>query len=146
MNRLTFFAILAMAVGTLLVAKGLYSPLVNVPLIGAIRYVEMSLGGKALALTVIALLGASTLLVGFPERANRLAWLFAGTGLGLCAASLLAIYRGTMDKLQELGGEDVKTLLEKTQEQAGTAILALGILLFLGGIIVTLFERKQERW
>lgn len=146
MNRLTFFAVLTMLIGAILVAKGLFTPLVNVPLIGAVRYVDRTIAGRELAWAIIALIAAGTFFMGFQERGNRLAWLFVGTGVGLTLASLLAVYREIMDKLQELGGDDVKTLLEKTQVQSGTFLIGIGIVLFLGGAIATLFERKQERW
>jgi len=150
MSRVKFFSILIMAIGAILAAKGLFAALVEVPLVGSIRYSEMHLGGKELAIAIASLLGLATILVGGGDKTCRVAWLFAGTGLGLAIASLLAIYRGTMDKLQELadatGGQDIQAMLAKTVVESGTYVLGAGLVLFTLGLIGTLFEKKVPRW
>ncbi len=145
MSRIKLFAILAMGAGAVLIGRSLFADFISIPLVGVIRYSEMNLGGSELAITIVIVLGLATILIGLNDLANRIAWFLSGIGIGLTIASLVAIYRGMMDKVEELGGQDVKALLAKTEFQPGVYLVSAGLLFFLGGMIATLVQPKKRK-
>jgi hypothetical protein len=148
MNRKSL-AILAMVVGVVMLAYGLFSRLLALPVVGPIRYVDLHLGGKEQAEIIIALFSASALLAGFSEGVKRFAMLFGGVGFGLLIGSLVAVYRSTVDQIEQMGDPDVNALLKQAQPQVGLWIFAAGVLLWLCGLVYTLFEhreRYERRW
>ncbi len=126
---------------------GLFHPLVEVPLVGAIRYAEHNLGGKEMAWIVVGLLGVGAVISPLAPAAKRLAYLLGGIALGLVAASFFAIYRFTLDQLMQLGDADAFKLLNQAKVQPGLIVLAIGLALWLGGALASVFlgggETKQ---
>jgi hypothetical protein len=142
MPKCRIFALLSMVIGSALAGYGLFGRLYTIPVVGGIRYVEQHLGGAGQAWVIIALLLTAGISVPWP-RTRPLGMLCAGAALGALIASLLAIYRATMDQLEQLGPEAL-ALLEKRQAMSGLWALDLGLALWLCGILYSLFGRETR--
>jgi Na+/phosphate symporter len=130
MNNRAIFASLLMVFGTVTVGCGLFASLVCVPIVGSIRYHESYLGGTGLASLIILLLLLASAFCVFQSRLQKLGCVFAGLAFGLAAGSLLAIYRTTIDKLQQVAdAAEIESLLAKVE--IGPGLLALG-----GGLVL----------
>jgi hypothetical protein len=136
-------ALPAMVIGAALVGYGLFGRLYTIPVVGDIRYSEQHLGGSGQAWTIIVLMLLTAALSAGGGCLRRLGMLFAGGGLGALIASLLAIYRATMDQLDQLGPEALE-LLAKRQAMAGLWALAIGLVLWILGLIYCLVERDSR--
>ena len=120
-----------MAAGAAMAGWGLFAKLLGVPVVGEMRYVDLHLGGKELAITIIVLMALATLCSPLPGRGRPFSMLCAGAALGAGHRFISrAIYRATMDQLEQLGPEAL-ALLEKRQAMSGLWALDLGLALWL---------------
>jgi hypothetical protein len=142
MPKCRILALLSMVIGAALAGYGLFGRLYTIPVVGGIRYVEQHLGGTGQAWVIIALMLTAGLSAPW-ERARQLGMLCAGGALGALVASLLAIYRATMDQLDQLGPEAL-ALLEKREAMAGLWALDIGLALWLCGVLYCLFARETH--
>lgn len=144
MKRRVTFSSLVMVAGTVVAGWGLFAPLVRVPIVGSVRYTESHLGGPELAWTIIALLSLAVGCCAFPRRWQQIGWLCFGGALGLAAGSLLAIYRGTMDQVQQVAeAAEIEALLAKMEIGPGLFALGAGLVLWTGGLIWHLWWRPE---
>ena len=145
------FVSLAIVVGTALTGWGFYAPIVNLPGIGTVRFTENFLGGTGLAAAILALLLLALLAVFFRGGVQRAGLFCAGGGAGLALASLLAIHRGSMDKLQQLNdmtgqpSADVAAILARMKLGFGFWLIAAGLALWALGVAVALAKRNSQQ-
>ncbi len=133
-----------MAAGAAMAGCGLFAKLLGVPVVGEIRYVDLHLGGKELALAIIILMALAALLSPLRGRARPLSTLCAGAALGLVLASFLDIYRATADQIEQLGDPNAYAILAQARRLPGLWVLGIGLLLWLLGVIYTLFESRPD--
>ena len=149
MKRSALIATIALIVGAILVSRGLYSPLVTLPGISTVRFPEQYLGGPVLAVSIIVLLALGAVCTPFRERVQRFGLLCAGSGIGLAIASLLSIYRGAMDKVQQMNdasgqpSADVAAILAKMQLGTGAWFIGIGLTLMLIGVLHGVWKKSE---
>lgn len=133
----SLLTIAIMALGIALIAWSLYAPLVTIPVVGSVNFSTAYFGGKGLIWTILVLLILATPILSGRGSIQRFGWLLGGSGMGLLAGSLLGIYRGLLDQIQQLsdagGHADVQLLLDKAQIANGMIVLGAGIVIWLAG-------------
>ena len=144
MNNRAIPASILMAIGTVSAGCGLFAPLVRVPIVGSIRYHESYLGGVGLASLIILLMSLAAGFCAFPSRLQKLGCLCVGGAFGLASGSLLAIYRTTMDKLQQIAdAAEIESLLAKVEIGPGLLALGGGLLICTCGLLWHLRLKQQ---
>lgn len=118
-----------------MVAIGLWSPLVWLPVIYDIRYTDMTfLGGTGAACVIVAMMAVAALFRSSPSQPLRnLAWLCVGGALALATGTLWDICRWAADKVLDLGGE---ALIAQMQYRKGTPLIGIGMILWLIAMMI----------
>mgnify|MGYP003598462405 CR=1 FL=1 len=128
--------------GVVMVAVGLWSPLVWLPVIYDIRYTDMTyLGGTGDAIMIVALMAAASVMqVSTRHQLRSIAWFCAGGAVALVAGTMWDICRWASDKVQDLGGE---ALLAQLQYRKGTLLVGLGMTLWLLGSVRQMLREQK---
>jgi len=104
-----------------------------------LRFSEAHLGGTALAVTILVLMLLSILSTVCVNRLQRVGWLCAGGAAGLCAGSMLALYRSETDQLQQIAdsiGLNVADLMAQVEYGLGLWLFCIGLALWAGGLCI----------
>ena len=148
MKRIDLLVAGALAAAALLIGLGLFLPLLEVQLVGPIRYSEHNLGGKGLAAGIIALLGLCAGLNLLKPAAHPASCpsSLARAALELLSGTIfLAIYRSTLDQVMQLGPDRCgKSLVFATPPgKRASYFIVVGLAVWICGAVVALFlERK----
>lgn len=145
MTRPPICASILMAAGAAMAGWGLFAKLLGVPVLGEIRYVDLHLGGKELAVAIIILMVLAAVFSPLPGRGRPCSMLCAGAALGLVVASFLGIYRNTLDQMEQLGDPHAYEILSQAKRLPGLWVLGIGLLLSILGVIFTLLDSRDGR-
>lgn len=137
--------------GTLLVGLGLFAPLVALPVIGSLRFVETALGGRMLAWWCVGALGLASACLPWCKRQPLLQLLTSVVtfgALGVIGGSCLAIYRLALLRVAEMSegalgtmDEGIAKLLEQMRIGSGAWFLVAGAALLLAAGAVSRWAR-----
>lgn len=139
-----------MLAGAGLAGWGLFAPMARFPLIGGVVFSQPDFGGsKALACVILFLFTVAALLLRCEAVLRRLGGLASGMALGLLAGTFFIRHAWVTDKLQQLadatGQTDngVEALLAKMETGPGFFFLAIGLSLWLAGLVWQLRSRVK---
>ena len=150
MKQALAYSRVCLAGGTALIGWALFAPLATLPVVGSVRFSEAHLGGKTLAWVIVFLLAISWLLLTMSPL-KRLGFFLGGTGFGVAGASLIALYRSTIEQVQqfaEAGGQsaaDVEKLLAGLQFGSGLTAFLAGAILWLIGLVFLPQPRREHQ-
>jgi chromate transport protein ChrA len=116
--------------------------------VGALRFTHTPLGGTVLAVIIVLLLLASATALSRSPVIRKFGSLCTGLALGTAVTSLVAIYRGEMEQLQQLadsGTIDLEALLSRMEFSQGAYLLGAGLLLWLAGAVLAFAVPSRAR-
>ena len=137
--------------GTGFVGWGLFSPLVNAPVVGAVRFTENNLGGVVTARVLILLLGLASIPLGLGGRMSRMGATVGALGLGFLGGLLLSVHRHAMDQVMQIADlgdgkmdEGISKILDQMQYGSGAFLCTLGSLIILAAIAFSILKDRRS--
>lgn len=137
--------IIVLALGLVALGFGLHKPVINLPVIGSVRYAETSQGGRDLATWMLVLGALGTTLVVFSGRARAAGLWIWGITLGLLAGNGFAVAKWVEDQLMMFGDDEgVQKILAKSTYGAGATWGGIGLALILIGLVWLMVARAPS--
>jgi hypothetical protein len=137
--------------GTGLIGWGLFSPLVDAPVVGAVRFTENNLGGVATARVLILLLALASLPLGLGGRLSRMGAVVSALALGFLGGLLLSVQRHAMDQVMQIADlgdgtmdEGISKILDQMKYGSGALLCAVGSLILLGTIAFSILKDRRS--
>lgn len=151
MKKFRIVIILTALLGTGLIGWGLLSPLVNAPVVGAVRFLENNLGGVSTASVLILVMALASVLLGLGGRLSRMGAVVGALGLGFLGGVLLSLHRHAMDQVMQIADlgdgkmdEGISKILDQMQYGSGALLCTLGSVIILVAIAFSILKDRRS--
>ena len=146
-------AIISLALlGTGLIGLGLFSPLVNAPVVGAVRFAENNLGGVSTVRVLILVLALASIPLGLGGCLPRIGAVIGALGLGFLGGVLLSVHRHAMDQVMQIADlgdgkmdEGISKILDQMQYGSGALLCTLGSVIILVAIAFSILKDRRPQ-